>query len=148
MNGTHVGRVLHQLHTWSPIANCKIMMPSFRVTFLIRKYLCRKCVSWDGRYRLHGVQASNGCHLTYMDTMAGKETFFRFPTPHMQDRDFLASFVHEDKLVLIASSHKIVLWDPSKNQLELQEFSHPTRDNPPKMTTISVRRLLGVLDSS
>ncbi|KAJ6567798.1 hypothetical protein B0H10DRAFT_1965255 [Mycena sp. CBHHK59/15] len=63
-----------------------------------------------------------------------------FPTPHMQDRALLATFVHEDQLVIIASSHKIVLWDPSSNQLTLQEFYHPTRGpgyNPQHLTAIS-----------
>ncbi|KAJ7717415.1 hypothetical protein DFH07DRAFT_785162 [Mycena maculata] len=99
-----------------------------------------KCVSWDGRYRLHGVQRPDNCHLTCTDTMTGKETFVRFPTPHLIDRDFLAAFVHGDRLVAIASSHKIVLWDPSKTQLILQEFHHPTRNagyDSPNLTAIS-----------
>ncbi|KAJ7656886.1 hypothetical protein DFH06DRAFT_1328429 [Mycena polygramma] len=99
-----------------------------------------KRVSRDGRYRLDGIQRSNNCRLTYTDTFTGKQTCFKFPTPNLQDRSFLTSFVHDDKLVLIASSHKIVLWDPAKDQLALQEFYHPTRDtgtNASRLTAIS-----------
>ncbi|KAJ7821723.1 hypothetical protein B0H13DRAFT_1920544 [Mycena leptocephala] len=99
-----------------------------------------KGVSWDGRYRLHGTQHLRECHLTHTDTMTGNKTFFNFPTPRLEDQDFLASFVHHDKLVLVASSYKIVLWDPSKSHLTLQEFRHLTKgpgSNSPKLKTIS-----------
>ncbi|KAJ7015858.1 hypothetical protein C8F04DRAFT_1284542 [Mycena alexandri] len=123
--------------TWNP------QDPDFsdsKVIHLERDYKL-KCVSWDGRYRLHGIQRSDHCHLTYTDQQTGKQTFFKFLTPHLEDRDFVASFVHGDTLLLLASSHGIVLWDPSQNQRTLQEFHYATAhngQNPPKLKAISV----------
>ncbi|KAJ7621782.1 hypothetical protein DFH06DRAFT_1143515 [Mycena polygramma] len=128
--------------SWSSRAHKSVYVVSVRdlvITLLIQR-CSRKRVSRDGRYRLDGIQRSNNCRLTYTDTFTGKQTCFKFPTPNLQDRSFLTSFVHDDKLVLIASSHKIVLWDPAKDQLALQEFYHPTRDtgtNASRLTAIS-----------
>ncbi|KAF9010862.1 hypothetical protein BDZ89DRAFT_1143461 [Hymenopellis radicata] len=88
------------------------------------------CLSWNGCHRVSATQTDVDCVFTYTNAKTGHESTYTFPTPEDIDREFRASFMHDDKLVLLASSHKVVVWDVTFSELAVQEMRHSSPNHP------------------
>ncbi|KAF9013028.1 hypothetical protein BDZ89DRAFT_1046806 [Hymenopellis radicata] len=126
-------KVDNPILSWSP--------RSFKSLYMAGANDIAVCVSWNGCHRVSATQSDVDCVFTYTNAKTGDETTYTFPTPGIIDREFRASFLHDDKLVLLASSHKVVLWDIAFSELAVQEMRHISEKHPQShLAAVSVGR--------